>query len=164
MPRTWPPWAVTSLRAKLDNLDDLLRNGSIADPETSGWLSRMLVIRSSGFVEQTAREVCWAHVFERTGGVSRSFALSFLERSRNPSPENLLDLVGRFDLKLQDELNEILDEDDQRIRRELSFLVDRRNRIAHGLNEGVSREKALLLKDVAIEISDWLVLRFNPFR
>jgi hypothetical protein len=53
-------------------------------------MSRMLVVRSSGFVEQTAHEVCRAHVRERSGGPTRSFALSWLEWSRNPSPENRL--------------------------------------------------------------------------
>lgn len=159
---SWPPWAVTSLRHKLDELEGLVATAHGIDPEILGWLSRMLVVRSSGFVEQTAKEVCWSHVECRTGGMSRAFALSWLERSRNPTPDQLSELVGRFDATLQAEFLQLLDQDDQRIRRELALLVDRRNKISHGLNEGVSREKALALKAVAIEISDWLILRFNP--
>lgn len=122
----------------------------------------MLVIRSSGFIEQTAKETCRSHVHSKSGGRVRSFALSWLERGRNPSPDNLLEIVGRFDSALYDDFSALLEDDDQRLRRELSFLVDRRNKIAHGLNEGVSRAKALDLKGVADEISDWFVLRFHP--
>jgi hypothetical protein len=55
-----------------------------------------------------------------------------------------------------------LDANDERLARELAFLVDCRNKIAHGLNEGIGSQKALALKDVAVEIADWFVLRFNP--
>jgi hypothetical protein len=162
MPKSWPPWGVTSLRSKLEDLADLLTQHPPLQPEVITWMSRMLVVRSSGYVEQIAKEVCWHHVEHRSGGIVRAFAQSWLDRSRNPSPDNLLDLVGRFDRSMQEEFLELLEHDDQRIRRELAFLVDRRNRIAHGLNEGVSREKALTLKEIAIEVGDWFVLRFNP--
>jgi hypothetical protein len=160
--KTWPPWNVTGLHSKLDELPTIVENSKGMDPDGLAWMSRMLVIRSSGFLEQTANEVCFFHVESRSGGIVRSFAQSWLERSRNPSPENLSDLVGRFGGSLQSELLELLDKNDQRIRRGLAYLVDRRNRIAHGLNESVSRDKSLDLKKVAIEVSDWLILRFNP--
>jgi hypothetical protein len=161
--QSWPPWAVISLRQNLDDLESLVENARGLDPVILGWLSRMLVIRSSGFIEQTAKEVCRSHVECRTGGMSRSFALSWLERSRNPTPDYLMELIGRFDASVQQEFLQFIDQDDQRIRRELALLVDRRNKISHGLNEGISREKALLLKTIATEVSDWMVLRFNPF-
>lgn len=160
--KIWPPWNVTSLRDKLDDLATIVETSKGMDPDVLTWMSRMLVIRSSGYLEQTAKEVCFFHVESRSGGIVRSFAQSWLEKSRNPSPDNLCDLVGRFDGALQNELIELLDKDDQRLRRELAFLVDRRNRIAHGLNEGVDREKSLKLKGVAVELSDWFILRFNP--
>jgi hypothetical protein len=162
-PQSWPPWAVKSLRQKLDDLESLVFEARGLDPDILAWLSRMLVVRSSGFIEQTAKEVCWNHVENRVGGIAKAFALSWLERSRNPSPDNLSELVGRFDASMQAEFVGLLEKDDQRIRRELALLVDRRNRIAHGLNESVSREKALALKETATEVSDWLILRFNPF-
>ncbi len=159
----WPPWEVSSLRQKLEDLSTLVETPAGLDPDVLSWMSRMLVVRSSGFVEQTAKEVCRAHVEKRTGGPVRAFALSWLEWSRNPSPENLCQLVGRFDKSFQDELIELLEKDDQRIRRELALMVDRRNKIAHGLNEGITKDKAIALKAVAVEVSDWLILRFNPY-
>jgi hypothetical protein len=84
----------------------------------------------------------------RTGGrpSHRSdIASSWLERTRNPTPETLTELIARFDATWRDEFIDLLDSDDERLRRELAFLVDRRNKIAHGLDEGVGRAKALLL-------------------
>jgi hypothetical protein len=164
MAATWPPWLVTSLRAKLDDLAALVQ----VPPKEPGaeeeviWLSRFLVVRSTGFLEQVAVEVCRVYVAERSGGKVRTFAHSWLEKSRNPSPDNLEELIGRFDSDLSDEFKALLDDEDQRLRRELHFLIDRRNKIAHGLNEGVGSGKALALKDIAVEIADWFILRFNP--
>ena len=92
----------------------------------------------------------------------RSYARTWLERTRNPTFENLTDLVGRFDATWCAEFEQLLSDDDERLKREWAFLVDRRNRIAHGLNEGITRDKALMLKDVVVEVADWFILRFNP--
>jgi len=73
-------------------------------------------------------------------------------------------LVGRFDANYRDEFKAMLDDDDGHLRREVGFLVDRRNKIAHGLSEGINRSKALQLKDIACELADWFILRFNPSR
>lgn len=162
MATSWPPLQVARLRDALDELAETVQESR--DPETLTWLTRMLVVRSSGFIEQCANEVFRGYIGARSGGLVRSFGHSWLERSRNPSPDNLSDMIGRFDHELRVEFEALLEEDDQRLRRELAFLVDRRNHIAHGLSEGINREKALSLKEVAFEVSEWLVLRFNPVR
>ena len=133
-------------------------------PESRGWLARFLVIRASGYLEQVIVECFRGHVNEKSGGLVRSFANSWLERSRNPSPSNLLEMVGRFDSSFRDELEQLMAEDDDRLKRELSFLVSARNSIAHGMNEGVNPTRALALAGVAIELGDWFILRFNPLR
>jgi hypothetical protein len=80
----------------------------------------------------------------------------------NPSPERLIELVRRFDGSWSTELQERLELEDQRIARELKFLVDRRNKIAHGLSEGLGARKALDLAKIAREVADWFVLRLDP--
>ena len=163
---SWPPWVVTSHRRNLDEFSTVVNKAleSKADPEPLAWLARFLVVRSSGYVEQSVNELLREYVACRSGGPVRSFANSWLERTKNPNPDALATLVGRFDAAMQVEFGEYLDEQDQRLRRELNFLVDRRNRIAHGLNEGIGAARALALADVAVEIVDWFVLRFNPHR
>lgn len=162
----WPPWPVTSVRSNLDDLVATTQDAA-ADKVASeilSSLSRFLVVRTSGYVEQAVHEVVRAFVSGKSGGQVRTFAHSWLERSRNPSPEALGGLLGRFDAALQAEFEAYLDEDDQRLKRDLSFLVDRRNAIAHGLNEGVGYERALTLVASAVHVVDWFILRLNPNR
>jgi len=160
---SWPPVQLHRLRAALEELGDVVEKNA-KNPDILPWLTRMLVVRSSGYVEQTCKEVFWGYLDDRSSGLVKSFGHSWLDKSRNPSPDSLLAMIGRFDLNLKNDFDEFLELDDQRIRRELAYLVDRRNHIAHGLNEGINREKALSLKEVALEVSDWLILKFNPMR
>lgn len=159
---SWPPYVVERLRDALEELGTTVKEAS--DLEVLPWLTRILVVRSCGYVEQTAKEVFLGYINERAGGFVKSFGQSWLDKSRNPSPDSLLAMIGRFDHKLEIEFGEFLDADDQRLRRELSYLVDRRNHIAHGLSEGVNRNKALTMKEVSLEVAEWLVLKFNPIR
>lgn len=162
---TWPPRQVTSLQSTLGALVQTVRDDTRQlSPESRGWLARFLVIRASGYLEQVIVECFRGHVVEKSGGLVRSFASSWLERSRNPSPSNLLDMVGRFDSSYRDELEQLLAKDDDRLKRELSFLVSVRNSIAHGMNEGINPTRALGLSEVAVELGDWFILRFNPLR
>jgi hypothetical protein len=159
---SWPPYQVERFRVALEELGTTVEQAR--DPDILQWLTRMLVVRSSGYIEQTSREVFWGYIEERAGGLVRAFGHSWLDKSRNPSPDNLVGMIGRFDHALKIQFEELLELNDQRLRRELAFLVDRRNHIAHGLSEGINRDKALALKDVALEVSEWLVLKFNPLR
>lgn len=162
----WPPFQVTSLDNSLGDLSNLVdalakqrdRNEELA------WLARLLVVRSTGYIEQSVQEISRAFVARKSGGLVRAFAHSWLERSRNPTPDALQELLGRFDSQLAEEFTQFMDDDDQKLRRELSFMVDRRNRIAHGLNEGIGHQKALMLVGVARETTDWFILRLNPMR
>ncbi len=161
----WPPREVTDLSRKLEELAELVRRPhDEASQEVRDWLARVLVVRSCGFLEQTVLEVCRAYLRGRSSGPVGAFGRSWLERGRNPNPDALVALVGRFDATWAGDLEEVLQADDERLHREVAFLVDRRNKIAHGLNEGVSTVKALALLDVVGEVSDWFIARFNPGR
>jgi hypothetical protein len=120
------------------------------------------VVRSCGYLEQVVDEVSRELIPSQSGGVARSFAQSWIPTKRNPSFDRLTEWVGRFDLVWAEELAGLLLEDDERLRRELAFLLDRRNKIAHGHSEGIGVRKALDLKDIAVEIANWFILRFNP--
>lgn len=164
MPTQWPPSELVRIRQKLDELaervEEQIRKG---DPETVvEWLARLLVVRSCGYLEQAVREVALGHIAHRSGGYVKGFALSWVPEGRNPWPDYLGQWVGRFDKSLANALEDLLDADDERLRREVSFLVDRRNRIAHGLNEGIGARKALDLKEVACELAEWFTLQFDP--
>lgn len=64
--------------------------------------------------------------------------------------------IRRFDTSWGEELDDFL-KDDEPLERETRFVVDRRNRIAHGPSEGISARKAIDLYQNAQEITDWLI-------
>lgn len=160
----WPPIAVLSSQESVDELATLVEQVSQRGDahREAGWLARLLVVRSCGYLEQVVTSVSSEAIAARAGGVVRTFAHSWLPSSRNPAPEYLVQWVGRFDATWANELEEILDDGDEELRRELSLLVDRRNRIAHGLNEGITVRKALDLKQTAASVADWFLVRFDP--
>ncbi len=149
---------------RLAELESLVRERASRadDQEAAAWLARLLVIRSCGYVEQAVAETARAYTSSKSYGLVRNFSLAWLERTQNPTPDALEAFVGRFDSDLKQELRELFDANDEELRRELAFLVDRRNKIAHGLNEGIGVVKALALKKVACEAADWFILRFRP--
>lgn len=158
----WPPWNVTSLERQLDSLAAAVRTPGDRPDEEQIWLTRFLVVRACGYLEQAVHEVVIGHLRSRSAGMIRSFSVSWMSRSRNPSPENLLEVVGRFDTSMQHELEQKLNADDGMVRRELSLLVHRRHHIAHGENEGLGSRKALDLVDLAKDLADWFILALRP--
>src|SRR5688500_9615639 len=93
----WPPREIRQLEQKLDVLAASTgKAGPEVNDEVRAWLARLLVVRSCGYLEQTVVEVCRGYVDAKSGGLVRTYARSWLERSRNPSPDNLLEAMGRF--------------------------------------------------------------------
>jgi hypothetical protein len=126
------------------------------------WIVRFFVVRTCGYLEQVIYESVRAYVDAKTGGPLRVYAQSWISRSRNPSPDNMLEIAGRFGGQFEESLRNLLDDDDQRLNREVALLVDRRHKIAHGLNEGLTGTKALSLYQCAIEVSAWFLDTFDP--
>jgi hypothetical protein len=164
----WPPATVVSLQHSLKELaelvDEVQRKGEGESDKEAGWLARLLVVRSCGYLEQVISEVGIGLVEARSGGEVQTFGLSWFPPTRNPSPDQIMQWVGRFHPEWESELKELLLDNDEELHRELSLLLDRRNRIAHGLNEGITVRKALDMKHVATTLADWFILRFNPTR
>ncbi|MGA4668812.1 HEPN domain-containing protein [Propionibacteriaceae bacterium Y1923] len=148
---------LVELRKLLDNFS----SGS-ESPEVQGELARFLVIRSAGYIENTF-ETCIQHF---TAAHSHPFVASHVRaglfRGRNPSPDVLIERTRSLNDNWAADLEEYLNEDDSRVRRELQYLVDRRNRIAHGQSESVNRRKALDLADLALALGDRFTDLFNP--
>jgi hypothetical protein len=161
--KTWPPHGLANLERNLVELAASVRTPPEARTDDEQiWLTRFLIVRSCGYLEQVMHECSLQHLERRSGGTARSFAMSWMSRSINPSPDNLLTLLGRFDHTLQVEFRSLLDDDNGHVNHELSALVTRRHGIAHGLNEGLGSRRALELVDVAQQVADWLILRLNP--
>lgn len=150
------------LESQLDRLADAVRNNSDRDVDDQIWLTRFLVVRACGYLEQAVHETVVAHLEFHSYGTVKSFTLSWLERSRNPSVDNLLTLLGRLDHNMQSEFQELLAANGNHLAQNLALLVGRRNQIAHGENEGMATQAALTLVDVTKEIASWFILRLDP--
>lgn len=159
----WPPPDLRPLERSLDDLADSVRDApKERSIEEQVWLTRFLIVRSCGYLEQALHECTTSHLNYVAGGTARSYAMSWLARSINPSPDNVLKTLGRLDMSYAEEFQLWLDDNDGELNRELSALVSRRHGIAHGLNEGFGSRRALDLYVVAKSVADWLMLRLNP--
>ena len=131
-------------------------------PEVGAQLARFLVVRSTGYVEHTF-ETCIRHFAEAHAhpAVARH-VVAGLFKGRNPRPEVLLERTALLSEDWGESLHDYLRKDDATAHRELSFMVDRRNQIAHGQSESVNRRKALDLADVALNLGEWLTELIDP--
>lgn len=168
MPPGWPPFEVTSSRQKLSDLRNSVEkpldaSGKTLPSEIIGSLSRLLIIRACGHLEQVVGACTRGYIESKSGGPVRAFSLSWSERSKNPSRTNLEELLGRFDAGWLVNFQNLVEADDERLHRGLASAVDKRNRIAHGENEGANRDQALRLCEVVEEIADWWSAQFRPF-
>lgn len=159
----WPTLGTVNLRASLTALEKLVKdaNPSRGDDINSA-LARFLVVRTCGYLEQVVEICCKSYIKSKSDFRSSSYGASWLGRGRNPSKESLVSLTRRFDGAWADELFQLLSKDDERLGRELDFLVDRRNKIAHGLSEEIGVRKALDLVEPAMTIGDWFVKKMDP--
>jgi hypothetical protein len=121
-----------------------------------------LVVRTCGYLEVVVDECSKALIESKSAPRVAAFATSWLERGRNPRPSTLVEIARKFDSQWGDELSDLLNKDDELLKRELSLLVDKRNKIAHGKGEGITARKALDLIPPVFVVADWFIDRFDP--
>ena len=159
----WPSLEIVNLRDALNNVVKLVDRPTHGQPDdVSRALSRFLVVRACGFLEQVAEECCRSFIDSTTIPQVSAYGASWLGRGASPTPDHLVALVRRFDGTWADSLDAFLRTNDELLWREIAFLVDRRNRIAHGLSEGITGRKALDLAEYSAQVADWFVNRFDP--
>ena len=90
------------------------------------------------------------------------YGVSWLGRGANPGPGNLVSLVQRFDPVFAEELSEFFGHDDELLKRDVAFLVDARNKIAHGRSESVRARRALDLSTSVHHVAEWFIQTFDP--
>ncbi len=151
----WPSLRITHLEVSLAALEAVLqRVARSTDDDSTGALARFLVVRSCGFLEQVTEECCRSYLLSKSEARAAAFGGSWLGQGRGAHPDNLVGLVSKFDSQWAEELTNLFENNDQELRREISLLVDRRNKIAHGLSEGVGTRKALDLAQYARLVTD----------
>jgi hypothetical protein len=157
----WPSRTLVDLNQSITNLEKLVQEQDPSE-KVSAELSRFLVVRTCGYLEQAVEESCRSYLKSKAHPRIAAFGESWLGRGANPGPDSLAKLVRRFDNAWADELEELFNNNDEFLKREIKSLVDKRNRISHGANQGVGQRKALDLVPVAKEVADWFIGKFDP--
>lgn len=159
----WPSLAIQNLDRALGKIASIVGNPAPDQPdEVTQALARFLIIRTCGHIEKTVQECLRAYVAQKSFGRVKLFSQSWLTRINNPDPDRLLELVGRFDAGLQEDLKRLFSDNDFELKREISLLINKRNAIAHGESEGIGSRKALDLLEHSKRLTDWFVLNFDP--
>ena len=159
----WPSLPIANLERRLKRFAALIEHPAPNEPdEVTQALARFLVVRTCGHLEKTVQQCCLAYVHNKSFGRVRFFSASWLKKVENPTPDNLVQLVGRFDSSLRDELSALFEDNDGELRREVSLLVEKRNAIAHGESDGIGSRKALDLLNYSRILTDWFIRNFDP--
>ncbi|GAB3574614.1 hypothetical protein GCM10027406_04900 [Leifsonia lichenia] len=162
-PGAWPSYALATSRTRLE---ELIEEVDALDVEVSSGtdqaMSRFLVVRACGHIEFTFDEAFCAFAESKSSPIIATFVRTQFFRGANPGPKRISDTLRKLEPVRADRFDQFIDDNDQRLRRELSFLVDRRNKIAHGQSETVRKRRALDLAGVALEIADWVVYELDP--
>lgn len=162
-PNQWPSHLLDASRQGLIDLHDEVDSlDSDTSPETDGALSRFLVVRSSGHIEFTFDEAFCVFAESKSSPAVSAFVRTQFFRGANPTPKRIGETLRKLDPAKADAFGQFIEADDQRLKRELEFMVNRRNKIAHGQSENVNRRKALNLALVALEVGDWVVSTLDP--
>jgi hypothetical protein len=152
-------WEVGRLRADIEELYVRADPRGFSESEVAADLGRYLCVRVSGFLEQATAVILREFCKKNSWGELQQFAHSWLDQMPNMSSVALIKLVRRFSNAWGDELEAYLSTEERKSG--LNSLVGIRNDVAHGKNQGVSREQAWSYYTLVVEIIDWLLDRFD---
>lgn len=152
--QTWPSGSIVDSREALIELRTCVDNLHTDDDAIERYLSRMLVIRSCGHLEFTLEQGILDSIRPNVAPHIENHIKTGLFKGRNPNPKRIEELLGSFHTSWREEISDLLSSGDELLKRELAFLVDKRNKIAHGQSEGIGRRKSLDLCDYALQVSD----------
>lgn len=159
----WPPPDLLYLEKSLDELADSVRERpDYRSVDEQVWLVRFLVVRSCGYLEQVLHRCAMGHLQELSYGTARSYSLSWLGRSINPSVENIRTTLGRFDAGFVEEFESMLTEGSGELSNDLGALITKRHAIAHGESDGLGDRRALDLYEMSKKLADWMIRRLCP--
>jgi len=158
----WPTHVLAESRRRLGELSQELHSLTHHSSEVEQALSRFLVIRSCGHIEFTFEESFCSFAEARSSPSIAAYIRSGFFKGANPRPERLVTTLKRLDPVIAADVEIFLQADDQERSRDLQFLIDRRNKIAHGQSENVGRRRALELASVAIDLGDLFVQQLDP--
>ncbi|GAA2170524.1 MULTISPECIES: MAE_28990/MAE_18760 family HEPN-like nuclease [Glycomyces] len=153
-------WEIQALRGRVEELEARCNPKLIGDDEVYADLTAYLVIRISGYLEQSVRIILVEYCDKYSHKMANSFVNSHLSRMPNLNASALINLIQKFDVSISSDLERMISEDERRGR--LNALVSIRNNLAHGLSSSVSPRQAAEYRILVEEIIDWLLVKFHP--
>lgn len=153
-------WQVKLLKSQLEELYLRADPRQIEDPEIAGDMARYLCVRVSGYLEQATATILRGHCAKNSWGTVHQFAVSWLDRTPNLNSDALVKLVRRFGSDSADQLQDFLSIEERAS--SLNALIGLRNDVAHGKQQGMSREQAWSYFELTEAIVEWLLDKFDP--
>jgi hypothetical protein len=124
------------------------------------YLSRLAVIRLSGFVEKSVEFMLNGYLEENTSHRVLKFSQKQVSRLPNLNPSKLEQVVGGFDESWQASLTEFLSHEERR--QTLGNLISARHSLAHGGSSTVSTGLLRQYHQIATETINLLLDLFLP--
>ncbi len=150
-----------AIKAQLREIDNIVLLADAQDDlVVRDYLSRLAVIRLSGFIETSVEHMLNGFLEESTSHRVLKFGKRQVSRLPNMNPTKLEQLVGAFDANWESEFNQFLAQDERR--QLLGNLINSRHALAHGGTSTVSSALLRQYHQVADETIEFLCGLFVP--
>jgi RiboL-PSP-HEPN len=127
------PWSGQQLIQELDQLLERAREQEELQVQSD--YAKFLVIRVNGLIEQVIVEIVLHHIQTQASPTVMAHLSWRMNSFQNPNIERVLQLVGSFNRRWREELDDALTEEE---RQALGSLNAQRNKIAHGQQSTIS--------------------------
>lgn len=147
------------LSAQLDSLTSLLDRTDEATSgniELIGHWGRYLCVLTAGFLENALTEV-YANYARRVGNAAvANFSTRTLENITNPKASKFVETAHSFSKVWGEELNQFLDDEDERRRNAIDSIMNNRHQIAHGKKTGISVVRVREYLSGCVEVIEYI--------
>lgn len=152
----------SAIRRDLEEINAIINLARKADDiDVRNYLTRLSVIRLSGFIETSVENMINGYLEEHSSYRVLNFGRSQASRISNLNPAKLEALVGNFDGEWRVLLSGFLAEDERR--QTLGNLIDARHKLAHGKSAAVNMLTLERYQELAKEVVNLLSEMFIPY-
>lgn len=126
---------------------------SESEDDIENYITRFLIIRSCGYIEEVYRRSICLYVEKRAGKEIRNLIFNAkFRKGANPTQERIVETLRDLDPGLKNSFLSILGDNEN-----LKSLITMRNTVAHGGSDRCTRRQAIEKGNLAITIGDWFL-------
>jgi hypothetical protein len=137
------------------------------DPVEEAWLdgisvdlSRYLVVRSAGFLEEIRDEAAADFTHRASSAKVLAYVRTTIGKGGGVSPGQLETFMNNFDVAMGKSIKDALSANNNILSSRLGTLVKSRKQIAHGQGNNVNESRALVGCETAVTVADLVVQEF----